>query len=88
MTGCATNEALQQAAAERTGKAEASARAAEQPEECRRDWPLLGRADLVGRDRLTGIARYEDYITGTINPSKRRCWSFNEDIRTGLAGGK
>jgi hypothetical protein len=57
-----------------------------QPEECRRDWTLLGRDQLVGHDQLSAVKRYETYITGTINPSRRRCWAFNEQIRAGLAG--
>lgn len=91
MTGCGANRAwqFQQTAAERQGAAEAKAQPAEQPEECRRDWPLLGRSDLVGRGQLTGIGLYEAYITDTINPAKHRCWQFNEDrVDSADAGAK
>lgn len=86
LSGCAANrpEPLQLAAG-RQGAVDAGVTVAEQPAECRTSWPLLPRSDLVGREALSGIDRYEAYITEQINPAKRRCWQFNEDIRAGLS---
>ena len=50
------------------------------------DSVLAGAEDHV---TLSGIDRYEKYITEAINPGKRRCWQSNENVRVGLArGGK
>ena len=90
LTGCAANragDALRQEAAARQGTADAGVAIAPQPSECREECELLPRTDLVGREALSGIDRYEVYITDEINPTKRRCWQFNEDIRTGLTRG-
>jgi hypothetical protein len=88
LAGCAISPTsrLAQTAAERQGAAEAGVSIERQPDECRGDWPLLDRAQLVGHEALSGVKRYESYITGTINPAKARCFAFNETIRTGLAG--
>lgn len=87
LTGCATTgERLQQAAAERQGRAAAGVTIAPQPDACREPWPLLPRAQLVGHDQLSAVKRYEAYIAGPINQQKRTCWQFNEDLRAGLAG--
>lgn len=88
LTGCAGSAGLQHAAGERLGAVAAGVELERQPRECREDWPLLDREDLVGREAIVGIDLYEAYIADTINPSKRRCWRFNENQRVGLKGGK
>jgi len=89
LTGCAANragDALRQEAGARQGTVNAGVTIAPQPRECREAYELLPRKDLVGQEALIGIDRYEAYITVEINPTKRRCWQLNEDIRTGLRG--
>lgn len=88
LTGCVANrtgDQLSQSASQK-GAADARVEVAPQPRECREDYELLPRQELVGREALTGIDRYEAYITDEVNPTKRRCFQFNENIRTGLAG--
>lgn len=87
LSGCATNQVGRNvdAAAARIGVANAGSERVRQPAECRQDWPLLDRGQIVGREKLVVIDKYEAYITGTINPGKRRCWQFNERIYAGPA---
>lgn len=87
LTGCGPGDDRQitDEAAAREAAARQAVVVAAQPEECRASWPLLSRDRIVGHEALDGIAAYEHYITGTINPAKQRCWQFNENIRQGLA---
>lgn len=84
LSGCAGGAAqrLDEAGA-RIGVVNAGVERVRQPRECREDWPLLDRAEIVGREKLVVIDKYEAYIAGTINPGKRRCWQFNENIHAG-----
>lgn len=85
LSGCAASPPLDRASS-RIGVANAGVQRVRQPEECRKDWPLLARGDIVGREKLVVIDKYESYIAKTINPTKRRCWTFNDNIYAGLAG--
>jgi hypothetical protein len=86
LTGCGahTGRHVDEAAA-RIGAVKAGTERVRQPEECRTAWPLLDRSQIVGREKLVVIDKYEAYITDTINPAKRRCWQFNETVNAGLA---
>ena len=82
--GASTGQPLDAAAA-RIGIAGAEIARVRQPQECREDWSLLDRDEIVGHAKLAVIDTYEAYITDTINPAKRRCWQFNENIHAGVA---
>lgn len=84
LSGCAvsTGPAVDAAGA-RIGIVNAGVERVRQPEECRQDWPLLDRTQIVGREKLVVIDKYEAYITDTVNPGKRRCWQFNENVYAG-----
>lgn len=82
--GASTGRKIDEAGA-RIGVVNAGTERIRQPRECREDWPLLERDEIVGREKLVVIDKYEDYITGTINPGKRRCWQFNENVHAGTA---
>lgn len=69
----------------RIGIAAAGVERVRQPRECRENWPLLDREEMVGREKLVVIDKYEAYVADTINPSKRRCWQFNENVYAGTA---
>ncbi len=87
LSGCGahTGRSLDDAGA-RIGAVSSGVLRPQQPEECRTAWPLLDRSRIVGREKLVVIDQYESYITDTINPAKRRCWQFNENVNAGLAG--
>jgi hypothetical protein len=87
LSGCATNgtaEALTGAATAK-GTAAAGIDVPRQPRECREEYELLPRGEVVGQQALILVDRYEQFITGTVNPTKRRCFQFNDNIRSGLA---
>lgn len=87
LTGCGAHTGrLVDDAGSRIGTVDAGTVRVQQPEECRTPWPLLDRSRIVGREKLVVIDQYESYITNTINPAKRRCWQFNENVNAGLAG--
>jgi hypothetical protein len=87
LTGCggATAEAIREAARAK-GVATAGVERVRQPGECKQEYGLLPRSEVVGQEPLIIVDRYEDFITGTVNPTKRRCWQFNENIHSGRAG--
>lgn len=86
LTGCGAHTGQLDEAGKRIGSVSAGTERVRQPEECRAGWPLLDRSQMVGREKLVVIDKYEAYITDAINPAKRRCWQFNETVNAGLAG--
>lgn len=88
MSGCATNAGPPpDDGPTRIGVVSAGVERVRQPRECRDDWPLLDRDQIIGQEKLVVIDQYEAYITDKINPAKRRCWQFNENVYAGAAGG-
>lgn len=88
LSGCAKNgfdSRIFTDIGDRQGKGEAGVEDVRQPDECGKKWSLLRRDQLVGSDRLSGVARYEDYIENRINPQKIACFNFNENVNKGLS---
>jgi hypothetical protein len=90
LSGCAKSPdfRLQTEAAERQGTAAAGVTIEKQPRQCGEDWPLLPLGTIGSHDPRAGVKLYERYITGEINPQKRRCFRFNDDQRSGLLRGE